>query len=93
VCRQHSLTFVRTGQHTEQVAPPTATPPATPGVDPADTIELEPLVRNKAKLTSDGSKATFAFRCGAAARSSRTPTPAPAACARRRAPERWRPSA
>ena len=64
------VTFVRTGQRTEQV--PAAQAPGNDGdlltalpPKPSDADLLEPLVRKSAKLSADGATTTFTFTCGA----------------------------
>lgn len=62
------VTFVRTGQRTEQVpqAPATDDDLLTPlPPKPSDADLLEPLVRKSAKLSADGARTTFTFTCGA----------------------------
>jgi hypothetical protein len=63
------VTFVRTGQRTEQVpaqAPTTDDEVLTPlPPKPSDADLLEPLIRKTAKLAADGASTTFTFTCGA----------------------------
>jgi hypothetical protein len=63
------VTFVRTGQHTEQV--PAQSPASDDGLltplppKPNDADLLEPLIRKSAQLSADGARTTFTFTSGA----------------------------